>query len=134
VKLLVVTVGSADDIDESFARAEGANADALLVNSDAVFTNNRQLVIALAARHRIPAMYPIRYAAAGGLISYRTSYADAYRQVGELVARVLKGDRPGNPPVQQVTKVEPVINTKTATTLGLAIPLAFLGRADEVIE
>jgi putative ABC transport system substrate-binding protein len=135
VKLLFFNVTGASDIDESFARAEGADAGALLVNSDAVFQNNRELVIALAARHKIPAIYPIReFAAAGGLMSYGTNYTDAYRQVGDYVGRVLRGEKPENLPVQQVTKIELVINTKTANSLGLTVPLALLGRADEVIE
>ena len=135
VKLLLFSVSSTGDLDESFARAEGADAGALLVNSEAVFQNNRELVIALAARHKIPAIYPIReFAAAGGLMSYGTNYTDAYRQVGDYVGRVLRGEKPEDLPVQQVTKIELVINTKTAKALGLTVPLALLGRADEVIE
>jgi putative tryptophan/tyrosine transport system substrate-binding protein len=122
-------------LEESVAKAEDAGAGALIVNSDAVFQNNRQKVIALAARHKLPAMYSIpEFAADGGLIGYGTNYTDAYRQVGDFVGRVLKGERPENLPVQQVTKIELAINTKTAKSLGLAVPLALLGRADEVIE
>jgi len=135
VKMLLFNVNSLSDLDESFARAGAAGAGALVVNSDAVFQNNRQKVIALAARHKLPAMYSIaEYVVDGGLISYGTNYADAYRQVGDFVGRVLKGERPENLPVQQVTKIELAINTKTAKSLGLAVPLALLGRADEVIE
>jgi len=135
VKMLLFNVSSPIDLDESFARALDAGAGGLVVNSDAVFQNNRQKVIALAARYKLPAMYSIpEYVADGGLISYGTNYADAYRQVGDLVGRVLKGERPADLPVQQVTKIELAINMKTAKSLGLAVPLALLGRADEVIE
>jgi putative tryptophan/tyrosine transport system substrate-binding protein len=135
VKLLFFNVTDAGDLDESFARTKGAGAGALIVQSDPVFLNNRQKTIALAARHRLPAMYFIReYAAEGGLISYGPNYTDAYRQVGDYVGRVLKGEKPENLPVQQVTKIELVINIKTANSLGLIVPLRLLGRADEVIE
>jgi putative ABC transport system substrate-binding protein len=135
VKMLLFNVNSPIDLDESFARVQGAGAGALVVNSDAVFQNNPQKVIALAARHRLPTMYFIpEYANDGGLIGYGTNYSDAYRQVGDFVGRVLKGERPENLPVQQVTKIELAINTRTAKSLGLVVPLALLGRADEVIE
>jgi putative ABC transport system substrate-binding protein len=135
VKLLFFNVTGASDLDESFARAEGEGAGALIVNSDTVFLNNRQKIIALAARHRLPAMYFIReYPTEGGLISYGPNYIDAYRQVGDIVGRVLKGEKPEDLPVRQVTKIELVINAKTANSLGLTVPLALLGRADEVIE
>ena len=135
VKLLFLSVNGAGELDESFARAEGGGAGALIVNSEAVFLNNRQKVIALAARYRLPAIYFIReYAAEGGLMSYGPDYTDAYRQVGEIVGRVLKGEKTEDLPVRQVTKIEFVINAKTATSLGLTVPIALLGRADEVIE
>jgi putative ABC transport system substrate-binding protein len=135
LKMLLFIVSTPDELDESFARAEAEGAGALLVNSDAVFQNNRQKVIALAARRKLPAMYFIReYAAEGGLISYGPNYTDAYRQVGEIVGRVLKGEKPENLPVQQVTKIELAINMRAAKALGLTVPLALLGRADEVIE
>jgi putative tryptophan/tyrosine transport system substrate-binding protein len=135
VKMLLFNVSDPVDLEESVAKAEDAGAGALIVNSDAVFQNNRQKVIALAARHKLPAMYSIpEFAADGGLIGYGTNYTDAYRQVGDFVGRVLKGERPENLPVQQVTKIELAINTKTAKSLGLAVTLALLGRADEVIE
>jgi putative tryptophan/tyrosine transport system substrate-binding protein len=135
VKMLLCNVSSPSDLDESFAKAQGAGADALVVNSDAVFQNNRQKVIALAARHRLPAMYSIaEFVADGGLVSYGTDYSDAYRQVGDFAGRVLKGETPESLPVQQITKIELAINARTAKSLGLVIPLALLGRADEVIE
>jgi putative ABC transport system substrate-binding protein len=135
VKLLFFSVTGASDIDEGFARAEGEGAGALIVNSEAVFLNNRQKTIGLAARHRLPAMYFIReYVREGGLISYGPNYPDAYRQVGDFVGRVLKGEKPENLPVQQITKIDLAINAKTANSLGLTVPLTLLGRADEVIE
>jgi putative ABC transport system substrate-binding protein len=135
VNWLSLSVSSTNDLDQSFARAEGEGAGAVIVNSDAVFFNNRQKIVALAARHRFPAMYFIReYAAEGGLRSYGPNYTDAYRQVGEIVGRVLKGEKPEDLPVRQVTKIELVINAKTANSLGITVPVALLGRADEVIE
>jgi putative tryptophan/tyrosine transport system substrate-binding protein len=135
VNWLSLNVTVATDLDQSFARAESEGAGAVIVNSDAVFLNNRQKIIALAARHRLPAMYFIReYAAEGGLISYGPNYSDAYRQVGEIIGRVLKGEKPEDLPVRQVTKIDLVINAKTANSLGLTLPAALLARADEVIE
>ena len=135
VKLLFLSVTGASDLDESFAKAEGEGAAALIVNSEAIFQNNRQKVIALAARYRLPAIYFIReYAAEGGLMSYGPDYTDAYRQVGEIVGRVLKGEKTEDLPVRQVTKIALVINAKTASSLGLTVPIALLARADEVIE
>jgi putative ABC transport system substrate-binding protein len=135
VNWLSLNVTGATDLDQSFARAECEGAGAVIVNSDAVFMNNRQKVIALAARHRLPAMYFIReYAAEGGLISYGPNYNDAFRQVGEIIGRVLRGEKPEDLPVRQVTKIDLVINAKTANSLGLTVPATLLGRVDEVIE
>jgi putative ABC transport system substrate-binding protein len=135
LKMLLFIVSTPDELDESFARAEAEGAGALLINSDAVFQNNRQKVIALAARHKLPSMYAIpEFATDGGLIGYGPNYTDAYRQVGEFVGRVLKGEKPENLPVQQVTRIELAINTRAAKALGLTVPLALLGRADEVFE
>jgi putative tryptophan/tyrosine transport system substrate-binding protein len=136
VKLPFFNVTGPSDLDQSFARAEGEGAGAVIVHSDSVFLNNRQKIIALAAHYKLPAIYFIReYAAEGGLISYGPNYTDAYRQVGDIVGRVLKGEKPENLPVRQVnTKIELVINAKTANSLGLTVPISLLGRADEVIE
>ncbi|MDA9505075.1 hypothetical protein XI09_10290 [Bradyrhizobium sp. CCBAU 11386] len=135
VKLLFLNVAGATDLDQSFARAEGEGAAALIVHSDPIFLNNREKIIALADRHRLPTIYFIRqYAAEGGLISYGPNYTDAFRQVGDIVGRALKGEKPEDLPVQQVTKIELVINAKAANSLGLTVPVALLGRADEVIE
>ncbi len=135
VNWLSLNVTGATDLDQSFARAESEGAGAVIVNSDAVFMNNRQKIITLAARYRLPAIYFIReYAAEGGLISYGPNYNDAFRQVGEIIGRVLKGEKPEDLPVRQVTKIDLVINAKTANSLGLTLPAALLARADEVIE
>ena len=135
VKLLFFNVTDASDLDGTFVRAKSEGASALIVNSEAIFQNNRQKIIALAASYRLPAIYFIReYAAEGGLMSYGPNYTEAYREVGEIVGRVLKGEKPEDLPVRQVTKIELVINVKTAHALGLTVPIALLGRADEVIE
>jgi putative ABC transport system substrate-binding protein len=97
-------------------------------------SHSRQLA-ALASHHALPTIYNGReFAAAGGLMSYGGSVADSYRLAGAYVGRILKGDKPADLPVQQSTKVELIINLKTAKTLGLTVPLPLLGRADEVIE
>jgi putative tryptophan/tyrosine transport system substrate-binding protein len=117
---------------EQFAREPGG---ALLVLPDLFTATNRQSIIALAARHRLPAVYPFRYfVASGGLMSYGIEMLETYRQAASYVDRILKGERPGDLPVQQPTKFELVINLKTAQTLGITVPPALLARADEVIE
>lgn len=135
VKLLFVEANRPDDFEGAFARITDAKAEALLVSADAFFFSNQALLVDLAARHKIPAVYPIReFAARGGLASYGTNYPEAYRQVGDYLGRALNGEKPENLPVQQVTKLQLVINTKTAKALGLAIPPTLLARADEAIE
>jgi len=117
---------------EQFARAPDS---ALLVLPDLFTATNRRSIIALAAQHRLPAVYPARYfVAGGGLMSYGIELLDTYRQAASYVDRILKGERPGDLPVQQPTKFEFVINLRTAKALGLTVPPTLLGRADEVIE
>ena len=117
---------------ESFAREANGG---LMVLPDVSTTNYRDLIIALAARHRLPAVYPFRYfAASGGLMSYGSDLADVYRRAASYVDRILKGAAPGDLPVQAPSKFELVINLKTANALGLTVPPLWLGRADEVIE
>jgi putative tryptophan/tyrosine transport system substrate-binding protein len=135
VKLLPVEVTSSKDFEGAFARIASAQAEALLVSADAIMFQNQATLVDLAARIKIPAVYPIReFAARGGLASYGTNYPDANRQVGDYLGRVLNGEKPENLPVQQVAKLQLVINTRTAKALGLTIPPTLLARADEAIE
>jgi putative ABC transport system substrate-binding protein len=102
---------------------------------DPLLTSQLQRIVALAASHSVPAIYGVReFAIAGGLMSYGNDLADAYRQSGIYAAKLLKGANPADSPVQQVVKVEFIINLKTAKALGLTFPITLLGRADEVIE
>ena len=123
------------EIDAAFARMSEMRAEALLVAADPSFNNRRDRIVALVARHKIPAIYEQReFALAGGLASYGTNLADSYRLAAIYVARVLKGEKPADLPVMQSTKFEFVINLKTAKTLGLEISPTLLATADEAIE
>jgi putative tryptophan/tyrosine transport system substrate-binding protein len=134
-KLVVVKARSEREIDAAFASLVQQQVGALLVGNDVFFYGQRAQIVALAARHAMPAIYSVRaFAEAGGLMSYGTSVDDAQRQAGVYVGRILKGEKPADLPVQQAVKVELVLNMKTAKTLGLTFPLSLLGRADEVIE
>ena len=125
-------VGEIERAITDFAR--GSNGG-LLVTGSSSATLHRNLIVALAAQHRLPAVYFTRYfITAGGLISYGTDYVHQFRQAAGYVDRILKGEKPGDLPVQAPTKYELVVNLKTAKELGLTIPPAVLGRADAVIE
>jgi putative tryptophan/tyrosine transport system substrate-binding protein len=122
-------------IDAAFATAVQLRAGAMLVGADPFFNSQRDKIIALAARHSIPAIYEQReYALAGGLISYGTNFSDAYRQAGVYAGRILRGEKPRDLPVVQSTKFEFVINLNAAKALGIEVPPSLSAEADEIIE
>jgi putative ABC transport system substrate-binding protein len=132
----ILLAKTADEIEQAFASfADKHKVTAVLVNSDPYFVNRREQIAALAARYSLPAIYSLReHAVAGGLISYGADLTQGYHQVGVLAGRILKGEKPGYIPVEQPTKLQMVINLKTAKALGLDVPESILVRADEVIE
>jgi putative ABC transport system substrate-binding protein len=135
LQILVLNARSERDFDQALATLIEQRASALFVGGDPLFLFGRDELVALAARHAIPAIYYLRqYAVAGGLMSYGTSLEDAERQVGVYVGRILKGAKPAELPVMQSVKFELVINLKAAKALGLKVPLTLQVAADEVIE
>jgi putative ABC transport system substrate-binding protein len=131
----VVHAATVPDIDKAFDSLSERRIGALLLGADAFYGGRVQQFVSLAARHKMPAMYYRReFAEAGGLASYGASVTDAYRQAGVYVARVLRGEKPGELPVMQATKFEFVLNLKTAKALGIDVPMAFSAAADEIIE
>jgi putative tryptophan/tyrosine transport system substrate-binding protein len=134
-RITVANVSTDEELEAAFAAFTRQSVGALLVAADPYFDTRREQIVALAARHRLPAIYQFReYALAGGLLSYGVSITDAYRQYGVYTARILKGAKPADLPVLQPTKFETVINLKTAKALGVKISDNLLSLADEVIE
>jgi putative ABC transport system substrate-binding protein len=135
MQIQVLNASTSREIDAAFASIVRERPDALIVSTGFFFTDRRIQLAQLATRHAIPAIYGGReHAEAGGLISYGTNLTDAYRQIGVYCARILKGAKPADLPVEQSTKFELVINAQTAKLLGLTVPPQLLAVADEVIE
>jgi putative ABC transport system substrate-binding protein len=134
-EIVVFDAASESEIDAAFVGVAQLGSRALLVGSDPYFNSRREQIVALAARHAIPAVYEWReFAQAGGMMSYGTNLVEAYRQQGMYVGRILRGEKPADLPVIQLSKFELVLNLKTAKSLGIVFPPGLLAIADEVIE
>ena len=135
VDLHVLNASTASDFDGVFTRLKELHAGGLVIAGDPLFTSQSDHLAALTVQHAVPAIYQFReFATAGGVLSYGADVTDAYRLAGNYIGRILKGDKPADLPVQQVSKVELYLNLRTARALGLNVPNALVGRADEVIE
>ena len=135
VQLHIAQVSTESDLDKVFATIAQLRASAVIIAPGTWFVGRAKQLAALTISHAMPAVFQYReFVAAGGLISYGSDETEYYRLVGTYVGRILKGEKPGDLPVQQATKVELIINLKTANALGITVPLPLLGRADEVIE
>jgi putative ABC transport system substrate-binding protein len=135
VHLDVLHASTEADFDTVFATLVQLRASALIIAPGTFFSARSEQLAALTLRHAVPAIFEYRpFAAAGGLMSYGSSFTDSYRLAGVYTGRVLKGEKPADLPVVQATKVELIINLKTAKALGITVPLPLIGRADEVIE
>src|SRR5215813_2191042 len=135
VTLHVLHASSERDFDTVFASLVQLRAGGLVIGADAMFNSRSEQLAVLALRHAVPAIYQFReFVSAGGLMSYGTTVVDTYRPLGVYTGRILKGEKPAELPVQQATRLELIINMKTAKALGISVPLPLAGRADEVIE
>jgi len=135
VELYPVGVQDPKEIEGAFSALAGKRSEALIVYPDGLFLDQKAMIVSLATRHRLPAMYGIReYVEAGGLMAYGTNLPQMFRLGASFVDKILKGAKPADLPVEQPTKFELVINLKTAKALGLTIPPSLLQRADEVIQ
>ncbi len=135
LQLRIVHASTEHDFDPAFTTLSQARAGGLVIGTDGFLVSQSAQLAALAVRHALPAIFQYRaFVTAGGLMSYGGSVTDSYRLSGVYTGRILKGEKPADLPVQQATKVELIINLKTARTLGLTFPITLLGRADEVIE
>jgi putative tryptophan/tyrosine transport system substrate-binding protein len=135
LQLQVLNASSDSDIDTAFGNLAQQQTGALVIGGDPFFNSRAEQLGTLSVRHAVPAIFQLRaFAAGGGLVSYGADLADSYRQMGIYAGRILHGEKPADMPVQQATKVELIINLKTAKDLGVTVPLPLLGRANEVIE
>ena len=131
----VLHASSERELDAAFATLVQLRAGALVIGADPLFNSRSEQLAALTIRHRVPAIYQFReFVSAGGLMAYGSTVLDTYRPLGIYTGQILKGEKPAEMPIQQATKVELVINMKTAKALGLTVPLPLVGRVDEVIE
>jgi putative ABC transport system substrate-binding protein len=135
LRLVVLTASTPDELETAFARARQEAVSAVLVGDDPFFDVSSRELVAAAARHAMPTMFYVRdFVEAGGLISYGASFDEMAYQAGDYAGRILKGARPADLPIGQPTKIELVINMKTARALGLAVPQSLMGRADTIVE
>jgi putative ABC transport system substrate-binding protein len=135
LRLHVLHASSEQEIDTAFMTLVQLRAGALVIGTDALFNSLSEQLAVLTLRHAVPAIYQFReFVLSGGLASFGTTVVDTYRPLGVYTGRILKGEKPADLPVQQATKLQLIINMKTANALGITVPLPLVGRADEVIE
>jgi putative tryptophan/tyrosine transport system substrate-binding protein len=135
LKLQILNASADREFDTAFATLVQQRASGLVISGDTFFSTRTEQLAALSFRHAVPAIYQYRpFVAAGGLMSYGSDETEYYRLIGIYAGRILKGEKPADVPVQQLTKVELLINLKTAKALGITVPQSILSRADEVIE
>jgi putative ABC transport system substrate-binding protein len=135
LRLAVLSASAPEELDGAFDQAEKAAVSAVLVGDDPFFDVSNKELVAAAARHRMPTMFYVRdFTEAGGLMSYGPSFDEMAQQAGDYAGRILKGAKPADLPIGQPTKIELVINMKTARALGITVPQSLLGRADTIVE